>query len=505
MSTEEVESVIECREQLIDRLQQVVQLALQVEGKMLGIVAREMVNISNEMRDVGIKCVEKIIAWTFKETPPGCAPARYIFLGGEEYLCKMLHDLDFVSEKLPDKLRLHGNFDLGDPCFVSKHSATTAQRRAAVGATLVILDAVARQAAYNNSRASISRRTFSDSFNRSKSGNEQDESPSISPTTNRSITQHPLPFPTTKEHKKSANIRRVARNDLVLDDAEEQKRAMHQQVQDDSSEKRKKKHHNKKEINIFRGKYLYRRGDFLGAGAYANVYECDRQDGRRFAVKVFNLPSEDEDAATYEYRKICLGREIRLLKNMRHANILDYEESFVYKKMQTHIVMERMACTLMKVNIDRNPNAAIKVLDTAYMPQHGTSLQLAAYAVITQILSAVAYLHSNHVIHRDIKPENVLCTVSPRGFVVKLGDFGSARELPTAVESYPDLTNYVGSRCYRAPEVLGQNTSYGMHADIWAVGCTMSEFLIGSQLFKVAPCMQFSLFVFCNVLTIFGI
>ena len=455
---EGVESVIEYREQLIARLRQVVDLACQVKGKTLGVVAREIVNISNDLRDVGIKCVEKIIAWTFRNTPPNSvSPVRYLHSHEEEYLCKMLHDLDFVTEKLPDKIRAHGNFATGDPCFVSKHTSTSAVRRAAVGATLVVLDAVARQTAYNNSRASLSRRSFSSNLNRSKSQNEF--TPSNTPMANSRADAFSVPMmPNEEPEPDPIEQRRGARTDLALDDAEVASRKKAAVDKMDPHAAKKKRKHQKKEINIFRGKYLYRRGDQLGEGAYAKVYECDRQDGRRFAVKIFEPPVDDEDEATYEYRRVCLGREIRLLKNMKHPNIIEYEESFVYKKRQTHIVMEKMACPLMKVSIDRNPNAKIKVLDTAYMPQHGTSLQLAAYAVATQLLNAVAFLHSNHVIHRDIKPDNVLATVLPKGFVVKLADFGSARELPTAVESYPDLTNYVGSRWYYDCIFLNQST-----------------------------------------------
>ena len=60
------------------------------------------------------------------------------------------------------------------------------------------------------------------------------------------------------------------------------------------------------------------------------------------------------------------------------------------------------------------------------------------------------------IIHRDIKPENIL--VSGEG-TLKLCDFGFSRTLvePTT----DDLTEYVATRWYRAPELLLTDTNYG--------------------------------------------
>ena len=38
---------------------------------------------------------------------------------------------------------------------------------------------------------------------------------------------------------------------------------------------------------------------------------------------------------------------------------------------------------------------------------------------------------------------------------------------------------------YRAPEMLGQGNDYGPPADIWSLGCTISEFITISPLFQV--------------------
>jgi cyclin-dependent kinase-like len=79
--------------------------------------------------------------------------------------------------------------------------------------------------------------------------------------------------------------------------------------------------------------------------------------------------------------------------------------------------------------------------------------------------------------HRDMKPENLL--VSDAG-VVKLCDFGFARNCTAKNEQ---LTDYVSTRWYRAPELLCGDTQYSESIDIWAVGCIFAELHNGLPLF----------------------
>ena len=63
--------------------------------------------------------------------------------------------------------------------------------------------------------------------------------------------------------------------------------------------------------------------------------------------------------------------------------------------------------------------------------------------------------------------------------VVKLADFGLARELGR--ES--NLTEYVSTRWYRAPELLLHSSSYTNSVDVFAVGCMIAELYLGRPLF----------------------
>ena len=103
--------------------------------------------------------------------------------------------------------------------------------------------------------------------------------------------------------------------------------------------------------------------------------------------------------------------------------------------------------------------------------------------VIYQLLKALKFIHSAGVVHRDIKPSNLLVNADCH---VKICDFGLARSLQVGKNAVknPRLTDYVGTRWYRAIEVLLGCTHYCCAVDIWAVGCVYAEMLLGQPVFQ---------------------
>jgi serine/threonine protein kinase len=93
------------------------------------------------------------------------------------------------------------------------------------------------------------------------------------------------------------------------------------------------------------------------------------------------------------------------------------------------------------------------------------------------LFSALGYLHQNSIIHRDIKPSNLLLG-SPTGPAF-LADFGTAWHPSLSLTDEPANHKVleVGTTCYRAPETLFGNRSYGTSLDIWAAGTMLAECL----------------------------
>jgi len=102
--------------------------------------------------------------------------------------------------------------------------------------------------------------------------------------------------------------------------------------------------------------------------------------------------------------------------------------------------------------------------------------------LLNQLLVALAYCHSSGVLHRDIKPENMMLT-SP-GFLrspdCKLIDFGLASCPGHAISN-----DCVGTAGYIAPEVV-RFMPPTPSADIWSVGITTLELLLGFRVFDVS-------------------
>ncbi|XP_022200489.1 cyclin-dependent kinase-like 1 isoform X1 [Nilaparvata lugens] len=191
----------------------------------------------------------------------------------------------------------------------------------------------------------------------------------------------------------------------------------------------------------------------LGEGSYGVVFKCrNRETGQTVAIKKF-VESEEDPLI----RKIAL-REIRLLKSLKHPNLVNLLEVF-RRKRKLHLVFEFCDHTVLH-ELERHPGGCPPDL---------------VQQIVWQTLQGVAYCHQHNCIHRDIKPENILLTAHG---VVKLCDFGFARIMNPG-ENY---TDYVATRWYRAPELLVGDTLYGPPVDVWAIGCVFAELVRGEAL-----------------------
>ncbi|CAL8098921.1 unnamed protein product [Calicophoron daubneyi] len=192
----------------------------------------------------------------------------------------------------------------------------------------------------------------------------------------------------------------------------------------------------------------------LGEGAYGIVFKCrDVTTGQLVAIKQFT--SSDDDPAI---RKIAM-REIRMLKRLKHPNLVNLIEVF-RKRKHLNLVFQYLDHSLLN-EMEMRPRRMDK-----------TKIK----KIMWQLLLGTDFCHQSNCIHRDIKPENILINKNNE---VKLCDFGFARFLTGPEGVY---TDYVATRWYRSPELLVGDTQYGPPVDVWAIGCVFAELLTNAPL-----------------------
>uniref|UniRef100_A0A8C7II38 Maternal embryonic leucine zipper kinase n=1 Tax=Oncorhynchus kisutch TaxID=8019 RepID=A0A8C7II38_ONCKI len=101
-----------------------------------------------------------------------------------------------------------------------------------------------------------------------------------------------------------------------------------------------------------------------------------------------------------------------------------------------------------------------------------------------QIVSALAYVHSQGYAHRDLKPENLLIDEDHN---LKLIDFGLCAK-PKGGLGY-ELMTCCGSPAYAAPELIQGKAYIGSEADVWSMGVLLFALLCGYLPFDDDNCM----------------
>ena len=213
-------------------------------------------------------------------------------------------------------------------------------------------------------------------------------------------------------------------------------------------------------MNFLRKK-KYKFSKKIGEGAYGTVSAYNDQDGKRVAIKMI----KDLDNACDSIRIL---REIKILKfctKYSHPNILSLIDVNVngYKKNFTRIsiITERGDTDLHEL-IYRYRKNNVQLSEEHYK------------FILFQILSGVKHLHSANIIHRDLKPSNIIIN---KDSTIKIIDFGLSRSYDS------NMTEYVVTRWYRAPEVVLSPKEYDNKMDIWAIGCIMVELILKEPLF----------------------
>jgi len=208
-------------------------------------------------------------------------------------------------------------------------------------------------------------------------------------------------------------------------------------------------------------------GEVLGEGAYASVQTCRNMFTEvEYAVKIIDKVPGHSRARVF--------KEIELFHHCQgHENIIQLIEYFEQAD-KFFLVFEKVS--------------GGQLLD--YIQTRNFFTEQEAAAVISDVASALEFLHAKGIAHRDLKPENVLCVYQDQITPVKLCDFdlGSGIKFHSGggSDTTPLLLTPVGSAEFMAPEIVEafiddneEDLMYDKRCDLWSLGVMTYILLCG--------------------------
>lgn len=196
----------------------------------------------------------------------------------------------------------------------------------------------------------------------------------------------------------------------------------------------------------------------IGAGGMGVVYKArDRKLERTVALK-FLPPGLNAS----ELDKERFLKEARIASSLDHPNVGVIHGIEETSDARTFIVMAFYEGQSLaeRISTGSHPLSVAEVVEIAI-----------------QIAKGLEEAHSRNIVHRDIKPSNVMLTAHGDAKIV---DFGLAH----INEATQTLTHgAVGTLSYISPEQATGSTA-DQRSDIWALGVTLMEALIGGNPFQ---------------------
>ncbi|CAL8092346.1 unnamed protein product [Calicophoron daubneyi] len=200
----------------------------------------------------------------------------------------------------------------------------------------------------------------------------------------------------------------------------------------------------------------YQELNIIGHGAYGTVCTAyDTKLQRKVAIKKLTKPFENSEYAKRTHR------ELKILSHVDHENILCLIDAFSPQTSLEQFKDIYLVTPLMGADL----GAVISTQDLS-----DNHIRFLVY----QILRALKYMHSCGLIHRDLKPVNIAVNADCE---LKILDFGLARQ------KQGEMTGYVATRWYRAPEIMLNWMHYNESVDIWSTACIMAEMRTRHALF----------------------
>lgn len=201
----------------------------------------------------------------------------------------------------------------------------------------------------------------------------------------------------------------------------------------------------------------------LGRGMFSGVVRAvDITSKKPVAIKIMR---NNDALRKGGYTEIAILQKLNDADPENRKHIVKFERSFDYKG-HLCMVFENLSLNLREVVRKFGNNVGINL----------GACRTYAY----QTFVALAHMRKCCIIHADLKPDNILVNESRAG--LKICDLGTAIDRSDAATAHTEITPYLVSRFYRAPEIiLGMPYDYAV--DMWSIGATLYELYTGKILF----------------------
>ncbi|XP_034451413.1 maternal embryonic leucine zipper kinase isoform X2 [Hippoglossus hippoglossus] len=199
----------------------------------------------------------------------------------------------------------------------------------------------------------------------------------------------------------------------------------------------------------------------IGSGGFAKV-KLGRHllTGEKVAIKIMNKKDLGDDLPRVKV-------EIEAMKNLSHQHVC-----------RLYQVIETSTQIFMVLEYCPGGELFDYIIAKDRLSEEETRV------FFRQIVSAMAYVHSQGYAHRDLKPENLLIDENHN---LKLIDFGLCAK-PKGGLGY-ELMTCCGSPAYAAPELIQGRAYIGSEADVWSMGVLLFALLCGYLPFDDENCM----------------
>jgi serine/threonine-protein kinase len=216
----------------------------------------------------------------------------------------------------------------------------------------------------------------------------------------------------------------------------------------------------------------YRLSRLLGSGAMAEVWAAVHEGLVREVALKFILGSTEE-------LRLRMFREARACGALKHPNIVEVLDVDRTPEGEPYLVMQLLSGETLADVLERQ-----RRLDSA-----------PAARIARDVARALVAAHAAGIVHRDLKPANIFLhdERGPDGTavrVVKVLDFGVAKNLGESDGLATQTGGWVGSPAYMSPEQAQARRDVDYRSDLWSLGVVLFEMLTGKRPFVADQAAQ---------------